>query len=173
MPTLLQLRDRKQCSKCGVEKALAEFHRKRGSVDGRQSSCIGCRRAWEADNKATISRASKAYYEKNHTSIAIKRKVWRRRTTLASHGLTAAQFDKMVIDQGNRCCICEREPRQNRGGRNGSLRWCIDHDHRTGQVRGLLCHGCNKALGFMADEPSSLLAAERYIQKHRSLKAIA
>jgi hypothetical protein len=52
-------------------------------------------------------------------------------------------------------------------GPNSSGEWCIDHDHVTGQVRGLLCGSCNSGIGLLRDDPGVIKAAARYVAKHR------
>jgi len=61
------------------------------------------------------------------------------------------------------CPVCKRgyEEIKYLGKRHGG--WCLDHDHKTGQFRGWLCHDCNKALGFFKDDPILLKAAIEYI----------
>jgi hypothetical protein len=46
---------------------------------------------------------------------------------------------------------------------NGKLRLCVDHDHKTGKVRGLLCGACNIALGHFNHDPELLLKAIKYL----------
>jgi hypothetical protein len=43
--------------------------------------------------------------------------------------------------------------------------WCVDHDHATGRVRGLLCAACNAALGLLQDNPRVILSAADYLLK--------
>lgn len=74
-----------------------------------------------------------------------------------NYGLTAAAFDAMLTGQSGRCAICRTEEPGGRG-------WHVDHDHRTGNVRGLLCHGCNTGLGMFRDRPDALLAAVAYLE---------
>jgi hypothetical protein len=52
------------------------------------------------------------------------------------YGITPEQYQKMLDRQGGICAICGRPPK--------TLRLSVDHDHRTGRVRGLLCYQCNK-----------------------------
>jgi len=54
------------------------------------------------------------------------------------------------------------------GGRKE--RWHIDHDHVTGQVRGLLCGKCNSAIGLLQDDPEIIRAAAKYVMKHRQME---
>jgi hypothetical protein len=82
-----------------------------------------------------------------------------------NYGVSPEQFAEMLDEQGRACAIC------------GSTDWPggaktnaphVDHDHETGAVRGLLCGSCNKGLGFFQDDPERLLAASRYLERHRS-----
>ena len=75
-------------------------------------------------------------------------------------GITAAEYDAMLAAQGGHCAIC---PATEPGGRDRFFH--IDHDHKTGKVRGLLCHGCNAALGFMRDDHTRTSAATEYLLK--------
>ena len=61
-------------------------------------------------------------------------------------GITLKQYNKMLKNQGNTCKICKTQV----PGGNG--RWSIDHDHKTGVVRGLVYQTCNGSLGFAQDD---------------------
>jgi Recombination endonuclease VII len=86
-----------------------------------------------------------------------------RRRTLALYGLSQEEWDRLVALQGNRCAVCKTT----QPGRRGE-RWHIDHDHVTGQVRGLLCHQCNVGIGNLRDDPQIMMAAARYVAAHRT-----
>lgn len=74
------------------------------------------------------------------------------------YGITVAEFDAKLIEQGGVCAICRTAEA---GGRYGI--WHIDHDHETGAVRGLLCTDCNLGLGRFRDDPVVLSAAVAYL----------
>lgn len=63
------------------------------------------------------------------------------------------KFEAMLVEQDGHCAICERE----------TEKLCIDHDHATGIVRGLLCVTCNTGLGKFKDDPERLRAAAVYL----------
>jgi len=63
---------------------------------------------------------------------------------LKRYGLTLEQVDEILFKQNHKCAICDRSLKEM--NRN------IDHDHRTGKVRGILCHRCNAGLGYVEDE---------------------
>lgn len=70
------------------------------------------------------------------------------------YGITSAQLAAMLNAQSNKCLICQ-----------GDLdRPHIDHNHQTGQIRGILCHWCNTGLGMFKDNPEFLESAIRYLQ---------
>jgi len=73
--------------------------------------------------------------------------------------ITLEQYDAMVAEQGNLCAICGRPQRR----ANRPL--CIDHDHKTGKVRGLLCDFCNQLLGFLENHRDRIPAFEAYLKK--------
>ncbi|GAC1529093.1 MAG: hypothetical protein NVS2B6_17170 [Thermoleophilaceae bacterium] len=80
---------------------------------------------------------------------------WRTASKLRAYGMTPAQYNDMADAQGRRCAICRDE---------GLL--CVDHDHDTGVVRGLLCGNCNRALGQLKDSPQRARAAASYLESH-------
>jgi hypothetical protein len=77
----------------------------------------------------------------------------------SAYGITIEQYEQMLVTQGGHCAACLRTPDQEH---HGVLH--VDHDHVTGAVRGLLCHGCNTALGLMREDPTGLAA---YIEKSK------
>lgn len=74
------------------------------------------------------------------------------------YGIDSSQYKEMLEAQGGRCAICGSGPK----GRWGQLD--IDHCHKTGKVRGLLCHECNKGMGCLGDDPDRVAAAEKYLR---------
>ncbi len=79
----------------------------------------------------------------------------------AKFGITVEQYDEMLAAQGGACAICQGPP----GGR--WERFHVDHDHATGKVRGLLCHGCNTAIGLLGERHEVAERAAGYLKKHK------
>lgn len=75
---------------------------------------------------------------------------------------------QLFKQQRSKCKLCSAKIRIRNGRRRGTL--CIDHDHRTGKVRGLLCYGCNVGIGKIGDSPLSLLKAAAYVAEARGHK---
>lgn len=86
---------------------------------------------------------------------------------LKSYGLTLEKYNQMLEAQEGGCAICG--DKQAKTKRNG--RFCIDHDHATGEVRGLLCSHCNRGIGLLGDNPDKLKAAAEYLLFPPSRKA--
>lgn len=76
-------------------------------------------------------------------------------------GITREQSDKMLEAQNGVCAICSCIT--NCKSKSGELKWCIDHCHKTGKVRGILCHLCNAALGLFRDDIQTLENARAYL----------
>jgi hypothetical protein len=81
------------------------------------------------------------------------------------YGISPEQYLAMIDAQKGKCAICNEAPSSERGLH-------VDHDHVTGQVRGLLCHHCNVALGSFREDESLLLSAIDYIRKAHTLPTV-
>ena len=77
-------------------------------------------------------------------------------------GITIDDYERMNTAQGGLCKIClEAESRILDGKLTGLS---VDHCHKTGKIRGLLCSDCNKALGMFGDDPATMLRAIHYLE---------
>jgi len=81
----------------------------------------------------------------------------------SAYGLTPRQYIDMVSEHQNRCAICGNKPEEISTLPSNHKHLCIDHDHATGKVRGLLCHHCNTGLGQFKDNLISLQNAIKYL----------
>lgn len=105
-----------------------------------KSYCKACRRA--AANTAHRQDLSKA---------------WRRRHLLNNYGLTPEIFEAMRQERNDCCDICSKR----------MTKPCVDHCHKEGHVRGLLCSQCNTAIGLLQDDPRILRTALEYVSRPR------
>lgn len=87
-----------------------------------------------------------------------------RRQNLMAYGMTIEDYDDLKRRQGGTCAIC-LQPEVAIGNHGEVKRMSVDHDHVTGEIRGLLCQACNVAIGMLGDDPDRLLAASFYILK--------
>jgi hypothetical protein len=95
--------------------------------------------------------------------------VRRRLTTHLKHkfGLAIEAYDAMLVAQGGVCAICKRGETKKHPYGVGADRLAVDHCHRTGKVRALLCRGCNHSMGSYGDDPALLRAMADYVEAHR------
>lgn len=77
------------------------------------------------------------------------------------HGVTRAESDRMAAERGNLCDICRKPP----SGRGHCSRLHVDHDAETGRIRGMLCHACNRGIGFLRHNLDTLRSAIDYLQR--------
>lgn len=78
------------------------------------------------------------------------------------YGLTVEQYEEMLKKQDSKCAICGSKDKRN----DRVDYFAIDHCHTTGTIRELLCHSCNRGLGYLNDSIHTLKAALRYLEKH-------
>lgn len=79
--------------------------------------------------------------------------------------LSAEQYRAMLETQNHLCAICNQpEKGLSKNGRIKAL--AVDHNHETGQVRGLLCANCNKGIGNLGDSPDTLISAAAYLMQY-------
>lgn len=103
-----------------------------------------------ADSKR-INTRNRNWYLRNKTRMAPVRRDWHLRKHF---GITLQQETALVVRQKGRCPVC-----QNKLGKR-----VVDHDHVTGQVRGVLCIRCNTGLGMLRDCPERLKRALQYLR---------
>ena len=80
-----------------------------------------------------------------------------------NYGVSRATYEGMFKAQNGKCKICEKTT---------TYRLCVDHDHRTGVVRGLLCKHCNSGLGHFKDNQSLLKLACEYLVESSILRRV-
>jgi hypothetical protein len=76
------------------------------------------------------------------------------------YGLTLEQYDNLLCEQGGCCAICKLDPET---ATPGLPVLHVDHNHKTGEVRGLLCGKCNMAIGLLMEDQDNLANASRYL----------
>lgn len=139
----------KKCNKCEAEKELSEFY---------WYSKQGC---YSPYCKPCSAQKSREWRQTNRHAYKKQQQNQRRR----QYGITSDMFEIFSQMQGGRCAICGIVPS---GGVNDTLR--VDHDHGTGEVRGLLCFSCNVGLGKFKDSVESLHKAAAYLKAGGSIK---
>lgn len=91
------------------------------------------------------------------------------------YGIGIADYDAMLADQGGVCAICRRAETSivRRGVNEDTRRLAVDHDHTTGEVRGLLCADCNRAIGLFCDDAATAFRAGAYLAQSGKVRKIS
>jgi hypothetical protein len=82
---------------------------------------------------------------------------------LRKYGLSLQQYNEMLSRQNDTCAICLQKETYIPNGKTSPQSLSIDHDHKTGKVRGLLCYACNLAIGLLKDNPDAANRAAAYL----------
>lgn len=155
------------CSRCRATKPQAEFHRDARRPNGLQSECKRCQRERHRDAYRANPEPMRAKHRAAYKANPGPRREYSRKYQAANlgrvrenrvkrlYGLSLADVAAMLERQERSCAVCTR-PISERTRK-------IDHDHRTGTVRGLLCHACNTAIGLLRECPRTARAAADYI----------
>ena len=81
-----------------------------------------------------------------------------------TYGITVENYNEMLTKQNNVCAVCKNPEVISHNITKKPKRLSIDHDHKTGQVRGLLCHRCNVFLGNYEELKNLISEFEGYLQ---------
>lgn len=129
----------RRCKRCGEVKSATEM-----ADRWSRHVCKACYSAtgnqWQRDNPEAAAR-----HKRNHH-------------LLLKFGITLVEAEAMLVAQGGVCAVCAGEIAD---------RPHVDHDHATGEVRGILCFGCNVGLGSFGDDPTRLRQAAAYLEARR------
>ena len=117
---------------------------------------------YHQQNRDKINKKHKEY-DKNHKLEAYKRRILRK------YGLYFKDINFTLKKQKYRCGICGiviNNPKDIISNLNHvNIKYHIDHNHKTGKFRGLLCYNCNVGLGLFMDNSYILIKASKYLQK--------
>ncbi|MFF7644529.1 endonuclease domain-containing protein [Streptomyces canus] len=176
----------KECRKCRRDLSLAAFARDKNRRDGLQVHCRECVAQYSAAHYRR-RREAMGKSVREHVDVPDGHKLcrtcgevkphsdWHRNSTASDglstrckacravqgrqdhlkreYGLTEAERDEMVASQMGLCVICLKAPAVH-----------VDHCHKTGRVRGVLCFNCNSAIGKLGDDPDAVRRAAAYLE---------
>lgn len=141
-----EYKDDKYCSDCGVQLkgTVTKMGRYRGPriCKDKKYRCVGCLQYFFAKNKYIAGRLK--HLRQNY-------------------GITPQTFEDMLKAQNGLCRLCGKPEYTTR-------RFCVDHDHKTGKIRALLCDPCNTGLGQFQDDPQLLAKAIEYLNTYKVLE---
>lgn len=149
------------CRKCNAAKYSVYYNKNR---DIRRKAMREAKRNMTPKQRLAKKAHSTKYYE--HSAESVKQSVSKYRAAhpekvkatwlKGRYGLSLSAFNTMLEEQNSKCAICDVDF-------SSAVRPNVDHDHKTGAVRGLLCSNCNKGIGFLGDQASTVAAAVQYL----------
>ena len=131
----------KSCRVCHEEKPLDGFYKNAARKDGHQTICKECEKA--ASRKHWHGMSTERRRDKHYKRF---------------YDIGIEKVQELIDKQEGRCAIC--------GDVLSHIH--VDHNHSTGEVRGILCPSCNTGLGKMKDSIDVLTSAISYLEKHGS-----
>ena len=129
----------KVCNLCEEEKDVSLFSVDSRSKSGYQTRCKDC--------QSFVKKEMAAYYRGKHLEY--------------KYNMTNEDYEAMLEKQDHKCAVCGINEVHAENSRR-----CVDHDHNTGQVRGLLCKKCNQAIGLLQDNADFCESAGKYLRLH-------
>lgn len=149
----------KRCYKCGETKSLSEFYRDASRKDGLSPRCKACTiahsKSYYDDHREEQIARVKAYQKEYPERVRVYQRAHRLRRR---HGLTQDEYSDLLEAQGGCCVICGETPEE------ADRPLVVDHNHETGEIRGLLCSNCNVGVGMFRDDPKLCELAMKYLQ---------
>lgn len=160
-------------------KPLNQYYKHHFNNNGRDTLCKQCSREyskrWSSNHrerKNELGRQSKARRKLQYAEAGVKlvrkpnkapspelKSKWLFNHRMNTYGITVETYRSMWKSQGGFCAICGEVDYD-------GIRLCVDHDHVTGTVRGLLCGKCNRGIGLLKDSPAVLAKAALYLEAH-------
>lgn len=136
----------KLCRKCNK---LKEHHKHTKSKDGLQYWCADCRKSWKREERLEYFRQT---YRRD------KGRKWRNYFYIRKYNLMIEQYEKLIKQQNGKCAICLKKC-------SSGKRLAVDHNHKTGMVRGLLCTNCNAMIAHAKEDIQILQLGIQYLRK--------
>ena len=175
----------KHCSLCKTTKYLIHFCKNSNSKSGYNYSCKECQKEYYLKNKVKILQNTKIYSRINKVKISKSRKIYTNNNKKykqkydkiynlknkdirtnnrfkRTYGISLNDYNILFIKQKRICAICYNKETRRLNGKIVNL--SVDHNHKTGKVRGLLCSQCNRSLGGFKDDIKLLKKAIYYLK---------
>lgn len=128
-----------------------------------KTKSLAASKAWTSRNRAIVNARQVV---RSAVGKARDPLYYRKKNLRQSHGLTTDDYDAMLAAQSGLCAVCCAPERIVHPATKRPQPLCVDHDHRTGHTRGLLCSRCNSTLGYVDDNILILHAMIAYLENH-------
>ena len=144
----------KKCKRCNSFYPFENFRKDTRLKCGLRTYCITCENKMVSNSYYKTKEYHKAYnkmYEDKRRDFKLKER----------YGINLEEYNRLFAIQNGMCALCNREETSTRNNKPKLL--AVDHCHKTGKVRGLLCQNCNTALGLFNDSIEILEKAKKYL----------
>jgi len=154
------------CIDCGKLLAIKDFYEDKIVKDGYKNQCKECCKKRSRKQGPRI-KEKQGYYKKNKEKVLKRNKKWNEENFYCSKSEIPFKQRKeawirLFKEQDGCCAICKIHQSEL------DKRLCIDHNHKTGKIRGLLCGNCNSTIGFAKEHISNLIRAIGYLRKYNN-----
>jgi hypothetical protein len=169
----------KRCSKCNEIKALNQFCKRKDSKDGYRSDCKDCLKLYRNNYRSKNPEKAKAasiasYYKYRSKRLAESKKYYEKHKQDKTcwswnyklnkiFGITKDDYNTLLESQNGTCAICQQP--ETAVNQWGTIKLAVDHCHKTGKVRGLLCRNCNTSIGKLKESTEILQRAINYLNR--------
>jgi hypothetical protein len=147
--------DSKCCNRCKIVKPINDYYRH--SKNRVKSTCKECENKLSLENYHKLTDSEKTQRSLRNRELMGKQ-YFKQYKLKTKYGLSLEQYENMLSEQDGKCCICNTQFTEDKKPR-------VDHNHTNGNVRGLLCHGCNTAIGHLREDTQILKQAISYLEK--------
>jgi hypothetical protein len=137
-----------RCVECGKKKSKDAYYNNREYF-------VKANKEWHIKNKERVSERSRKQWLKDKATGGTRHHAYNIRK---KYGMSPADYADMLKEQDGKCAICEQEPKSKR-------RMAVDHCHKSGRVRRLLCAQCNTGIGSFGDDALLLRRAVAYLEQ--------
>jgi len=169
----------KKCNKCELNKKNEEFYKNSHSSDGLKSICKNCTsitaKIYYDENIEKIKQYSQKHHLKNKEEYNKRNRErfrnnpeLKKKNRIRPYKITQEQLDLLMSVSNYKCNICNLSQEDNKKLFKKDLN--IDHCHKTGIIRGILCHSCNLGLGYFKDKIELLDKAKIYLSKWQQVE---
>lgn len=152
---------KKKCSKCRETYEVSEFLKDESKRDGYHPNCVHCqkvsRKEYFSRPEVKARNNERLRRWKQNDPEGYKR-IAKNSRLKKEYGITLDDYEAMLTEQDGKCFICGKDSDW------GTL--AVDHCHKTGKVRKLLCFSCNTSIGKFNDDPALLRKAAEYLEAH-------
>lgn len=135
----------KTCCTCKTIKSYSEFYKDKNNKDGHSYRCKSCQKIKE-----------QKYYKTQKYKEKVRKDRWKNQNI----DININQYNELLKSHDYKCAICGITTTELNKG------LCVDHNHKNGKIRGLLCTSCNRGIGSLKDDINLLEKAIQYLTKY-------